>query len=132
MNCPKCQTEIESLSWRFCDRCGEPLCILALKGEDRLQFSLESSPQEQTFQVTNAGGGLLSVLITTNRDWLTATPQRFLLAPSEAQVVSVSVHPEGASPGIRQRGKIILSAGDPDADPTVKTLDIGVEEGKPA
>ncbi|MCC6444468.1 MAG: hypothetical protein IT210_13565 [Armatimonadetes bacterium] len=126
MRCPKCHSDIESPAWRFCDRCGEPLSALGIECDTPLAFSgggIETRP----IPVANTGGGLLSVLVTTNRDWLQAAPQRFLLGPSQTQAVTVTAQFQGIAPGTGSGGKIVVSAGDPDAPPVVRTLDISVD-----
>lgn len=79
------------------------------------------NPSQQTFSVTNTGGGTLAWTASDDAPWLQASPASGLLGSGQSQSVSVIVSSQALAPGDYQG---TISVGDPNIPGSPPTLPV--------
>ncbi|MBZ0089617.1 MAG: S8 family serine peptidase, partial [Thermoanaerobaculia bacterium] len=100
----------------------------------RVDLALESGASGQTFVISNAGDGMLTVTslaLDEPASWISWSPQApFDLGPGESVTVTVAVDPD-ATPTTDAARRLLVASNDPDESPYPEGVYILIEQSIP-
>ncbi len=91
-----------------------PLVGTSVPRIDFVEPREDTDPADQTFQVTNTGGGTLDWSIASDAFWVTAQPTSGSLGPGASETVTVSTNVSALFLGLLQGTLTITNGADPD------------------